>query len=121
MNRIQRIAAAAAVGTALLTPATAAIAFADEPTEAEIEQSLRQERQYMHEYGPSDEQLLRHEKQYMQQRTWPGPAVDETSGSEATAGFPWQTVGLATLGATALAAGGAVVVVRRNHRVPRHA
>jgi hypothetical protein len=121
MNRIQRIAAAAAVSTAVLAPVTLAVApaYADPtaPTQAQIEQLLSQEQQYMQE--PVDEELLRQEQQYMQKRQWPEP-VEETSGPGATTGFPWETVGLAALGAGVLATGG-VVLVRRYHHEPRPA
>jgi hypothetical protein len=122
MNRIQRIAAAAAISTAVLAPATAAVApayakpyevdLAPASTQAQTEQLLRQEQQYMQE--AVDEELLREEQQYMQERLWPEP-VGETSDSGDTTGFPWDTVTLATLGTAALAAGGAVIIVRRRH------
>ena len=122
MNRIQRIAAVAAISTAALAPATAAVApayakpyeedLAPVSTQAQTEQLLRQERQYMQE--PVNEELLKQEQRYMQVQQWPEP-VGETSGPGDTTGFPWDTVGLASLGAAALAAGGAVIIVRRRH------
>jgi hypothetical protein len=132
MNRIRRIAAAAAVSTAVLTPLTAAVASADptpqacrgwcpypyaEPFAQTQEQLLRQEQQqYMQQ--PVDEQpSLRQEQQYTQQQKWAEPA-DEAPVADATTGLsPWETVGLAALGAGVLAAGG-VVLVRQYHHEP---
>jgi hypothetical protein len=135
MNRIQRIAAAAAISTAVIAPATGAVAYAGPiaPTQDQTEQLLRQEQQYMQEpvdeqllrqeqgymQEPVDEQLLRQEQGYMQEQQWPEP-VDGPSASDATTGLRWETVGLAALGAGVLAAGG-VVLVRRYHHEPRPA
>jgi len=122
MNRIQRIAAAAAVSTAVLAPATAAMAYAEPiaPTQDQTEQLLRLEQQYMQESEPADEELLRQEQQYMQDRQWAEPAAESSGSDNAATSFPWDTVGFVTLGAAALAAG-SVIVVRRGHRVPKHA
>ena len=122
MNRIQRIAAVAAISTAVLAPATTAVApayakpyeedLAPASTQPQTEQLLRQERQYMQQ--PVDEELLKQEQRYMQVQQWPEPD-GETSDSGDTTGFPWDTVALASFGAAALAAGGAVIIVRRRH------
>ncbi len=130
MNRIKRIVATAAISAAVFPPAAAAIAYADAATEAKMDQlihreqqyMLYREQQYMQEFGQSDEQLLRQEQQYMQDEQWPEPAtVDEAShAATATEGFTWETVGIMTLGAAALATGSAIVV-RRSHRAPKHA
>jgi hypothetical protein len=119
MNRIQRIAAAAAISTAVIAPATAAVAYAGPiaPTQDQTEQLLRQEQQYVQE--PVDEQLLRQEQGYMQERHWTEP-VDGPSASDATTGLRWEKVGLAAFGVGVLAAGG-VVLVRRYHHEPRPA
>jgi hypothetical protein len=135
MNRIRRIAAAAAVTTAVLTPVTAAGAYAEPTapacrgwcpyaapstlTQDQTEQLLRQEQQqYMQQ--PVDEQPpLRQEQQYMQQQKWAEPA-DEAPVADATTGLSlWETVGLAALGA-GVVAGGGVVLVRKYHE-PRPA
>jgi hypothetical protein len=83
---------------------------------------LDREQQYMQEFGPSDEQSLLQEQQYMQDEQWPEPAsVDDPSdAATATESFTWETVGIMTLGAAALATGSAIVV-RRSHRAPKHA
>ncbi|HEY9378350.1 MAG TPA: hypothetical protein VIQ02_14810 [Jiangellaceae bacterium] len=130
MNRIKRIAAAAALGAAVLPPAVAAIAYAGTATEARMDQSIHREQQYMlyrqrqdmQEFRPSDEQLLRQEQLYMQDQQWPEPATvdDASDAATAAAGFSWETAGFMTLGAVALAAGSAIVV-RRSHRAPKHA
>ena len=115
MNRMQRVASAAAVSTAALVPASSGFAFA-EPypwhahdgstaqctgTRAQVEHC---ERVSMHLDQP--------------------PVVDDNSVSSqpepASPGFPWETVGLTALGAGALAAGG-VVLLRRSQRAPRPA
>jgi hypothetical protein len=133
MNRIRRIAAAAAVSTAVFTPLTAVVASAEPTppacrgwcpyaessaqTRDQTKQLLRQEQQqYMQQ--PVDEQpLLRQEQQYTQQQKWAEPA-DEAPVADATTGLsPWETVGLAALGAGVLAAGG-VVLVRQYHHEP---
>jgi hypothetical protein len=107
MNLIQRIAAAAAVSAAAIAPATSAFAEpypwhenpgAAQPTKPKAQVEY-EERLRMNELRPEP--------------------FDDASASDVT-GFPWDTVGLAALGAGALAAGGAAVV-RRSHRVPRHA
>jgi hypothetical protein len=105
MNRIQRIAAAAAVGTAVLVPATAVLANAEpypwhnsddsrsavvNPPKAQIEH----------------EELLP-----------PGPEAPPVQPAADESGFPWETVGLLTLGVGAVAAGG--VAVARRRREPR--
>jgi hypothetical protein len=117
MNRIKRIAATAAISAAVLSPAAAAIAYADAPTQAEMDQTIHREQQYMlyrqqqymQEFGPSDEQRPE------------SATVDVASdAATATAGFPWETVGIMTLGAAAVATG-SVIVGRRIHRTPKHA
>ena len=105
MNRIQRIATATAVGTAVLVPATAALAKAEpypwhksddsrsavvNPPKAQIEH----------------EELLQ-----------PGPEAPPVQPAPDESGFPWETVGLLTLGVGAVAAGG--VAVARRRREPR--
>ena len=136
MNRIRRIAAAAAVSTAVLTPVTAVGAYAEPtgpacqgwcpytgPSALTQDQTplllRREQQQYMQ--VPVDEQPpLRQEQQYVQQQRWAYPA-DEAPVSDATTGLsPWETVGLAALGAGVLAGGG-VVFVRRYHDEPRPA
>jgi hypothetical protein len=135
MNRIRRIAAAA-VSTAVLTPVTAAVAFAEPtfpacqgwcpyagPSALTQDQTplllRREQRQYMQ--VPVDEPPpLRQEQEYMQQQRWAYPA-DEAPVADATTGLsPSEAVGLAALGAGVLAGGG-VVLVRRYHHEPRPA
>jgi hypothetical protein len=105
MNRIQRIAAAAAVGTAVLVPATAAMAGAepypwhnsDDTRSSVVNLPKAQiERDELSLPGPQDPVVQ--------------PAADES-------GFPWDTVGLLTLGVGAVAAGG--VAGARRRREPR--
>jgi hypothetical protein len=112
MNRIQRIAAAAAVGAAVVVPTTATItpAFArpyEDPgttqpsglTKAQIEH----------------EELLRLNEQ--------SSVADEQSTSQSTSdstSIPWDVVGLAAFAGAALGAG-TVVGVRYIQRVPKHA
>ena len=136
MNRIRRIAAAAAVSTAVLTPVTAVGAYAGPTvpacrgwcpyagpsalTQDQIPLLLRREQQYMQ--VPVDEPPpLRQEQQYMQQQRWAYPADEAAPVSDATTGLsPWEAVGLAALGAGVLAGGG-VVLVRRYHHEPHPA
>ena len=63
---------------------------------------------------------LRHEQQYRLQQ-WGAYPPDEAPVADATTGLsPWETVGLAALGAGVLARGG-VVLVRRYRHEPRPA
>lgn len=105
MNRIQQVAAAAAVGTAVLVPATATLANAepypwhnsDDPRSAVVNPSKAQ---------------IEHEELLP-----PGPEVLPVQAAAGESGFPWETVGLVTLGVGAVAAGG--VAVARRRREPR--
>ena len=110
MNRIQRITAAAAIGAAVFAPATAAVASArPDPGQAPQTSSI------------SKAQIEHEERlQMLDQRS---DAVDGQSASSTeadTAGFPWETVGLAALAGAAIAAGG-VAVVRRLNQEPSRA
>ncbi|HET6920684.1 MAG TPA: hypothetical protein VFI46_14640 [Jiangellaceae bacterium] len=114
MNRIKHIAATAAVGTAVLVPATAAVAFAEPypwhgPSEGASQPLQKTKAQIEYE-------------ERLQLGPLPGTGNEEPP-SQPTAdatGIPWETVGLAALGAGVLAAGG-IVVARRSHRQPRPA
>jgi hypothetical protein len=116
MNRIQRIAAAAAISTAALAPVTAAVAYAEpypwhNPNGDSSQPS-----------GPAKTKAQIEYEERLQLGPLPGTGNEEPPSqptSDAT-GFPWETVGLAALGAGVLAAGG-VVVARRSHREPRPA
>ena len=136
MNRIRRIAAAAAVSAAVLTPVTAAGAYA-EPTapacrgwcpyagpsalmQDQIPLLLRREQQQFMQMPEDLAPPLLQEQQYMLQQRWAYPP-DEAPVADATAGLsPWETVVLAALGAGVLARGG-VVLVRRYRHEPRPA
>jgi hypothetical protein len=114
VNRIKHIATTAAVGTAVLVPAIAAVAFAEPypwhgPSEGASQPLQKTKAQIEYE-------------ERLQLGPLPGTGNEEPL-SQPTAdatGFPWDTVGLVALGAGALVAGG-VVVVRRSHREPRPA
>jgi hypothetical protein len=116
MNRIQRIAAAAVVSTVVLTPATAAVAFAEprpwhNPNGETSESGGLTKTKAQIEY---EERLqLANESGTGNDNSGSESAVDPTS-------FPWETVGLAALGAGILATGGAVVA-RRHSREPHPA
>ena len=110
VNRIQRIAAAAAVSTAVLAPATAAVAFA-KPYPWHKSDSAS---------GVTKPKAqIDYEERLQQEQSGPGSELPSGTSGDAT-GFPWDTVGLAALGAGVIATGGAIVV-RRSHRVPTHA
>ncbi|HEX2360853.1 MAG TPA: hypothetical protein VHI11_02150 [Jiangellaceae bacterium] len=113
MNRIQRIAAAAAVSTAVLAPATAAMAYA-EPYPWHYTGDSRSA-----VVNPPKAQIEHQELLRLRQQS---ESVDEPASSVASeaTGFTWETVGLAALGAGALAAGG-VMLARRPRREPRPA
>lgn len=113
MNRIQRIAAAAAVSTAVLAPATAAMAYAEPRPWHETGDSRSAV------VNPPKAQIEHQELLRLRQQS---ESVDEPASSVASeaTGFPWETVGLAALGAGALAAGG-VMLARRPRREPRPA
>lgn len=114
MNRIQRIAAAAAVSAAVFAPATAALAYAEpypwhEQSDSQPAGVTKPKAQIEHE------ELLRRR----QQSESVGEQPDSPAASDAT-GFPWETIGLAALGGGVLAAGG-VAVARRFHHEPGRA
>jgi hypothetical protein len=113
MNRIKRIAAATAVSTVVLAPMTAGLAFA-EPDQGPAPQTsslLSTKAQVEHE---DRLQVLQNQR---------SGGVDGQSASSIgadSAGFPWETVGLAALAGAVLAGGGVVLVRRFNHE-PSHA
>jgi hypothetical protein len=114
MNRIKHIAAAAAVGTAVLVPATAAVAFAEPypwhgPSEGASQPLQKTKAQIEYE-----------ERLQLENVSGTGNAPPASDPVADASEFPWNTVGLVALGAGALVAGG-VVVVRRSHREPRPA
>ena len=131
MNRIQRITAAAAIGAAVFAPATAAVASArPDPgqapqtsnistTKAQIEHDERL--QMLDQRSETTKAQIEHDErlQMLDQRS---DAVDGQSASSTgadTAGFPWETVGLAALAGAAIAAGGVAVVRRLNNEPSR--
>jgi hypothetical protein len=105
MNRIQRIAAAAAVGTAVLVPATAAMAGA-EPYPWHNSDDTRSSVVNLPKAQIERDELLP-----------PGPEAPPVQPASNESGFPWDTVGLLTLGVGAVAVGG--VAVARRRREPR--
>jgi hypothetical protein len=108
MNRIQRIAAAAAVSATAILPATLATAYA-EPYPW---------------HGPGDtasQPMSKTKAQIEYEERLQLPASEPTTSEADVASFPWDTVGLAALGAGILTASGLVVLARRSHREPRPA
>ena len=110
MNRIKHIATTAAVGTAVLVPATAAVAFAEPypwhgPSEGASQPLQKTKAQIEYE-----------ERLQLENESGTGK-VPPASIPVADA-FPWNTVVLVALGTSALVAGG-VAVARRSHREPR--
>ena len=128
MNRIQRITAAAAIGAAVFAPATAAVASArPDPGQAPQTSSIskaqieHEERLQAPQTSSISKAQIEHDErlQMLDQRS---DAVDGQSASSTgadTAGFPWETVGLAALAGAAIAAGGVAVVRRLNNEPSR--
>jgi hypothetical protein len=109
MNRFQRVVAATALGAAVVAPATPAFA---EPYSWHGSDSapaaIKSKAQIEYEEG------LR-----LQQESGTGNTASDTSVTPEAASFPWETLGLAALGAGALAAGGVVLVRRSNRELSR--
>lgn len=108
MNRITRIAAATAVSTVVLAPVTAGLAFAEpDPGPAPQTSSLW-----------TTKAQIEHEDRLQALQNQRSGAVDGQSASSIgadSAGFPWETVGMAALAGAALAGGGVALVRRFNH------
>jgi hypothetical protein len=117
MNHIRRIAAGTVLGTALLVPATIGQALA-EPYPWHDSGDSQPAGQ------PKTKAQIEYEER-LQMATGSGlgdanPDAEPAATEADTAGFPWNTVGLAALGAGVLAAGG-VALARRARREPHPA
>jgi len=126
MNRIQRITAAAALGTAVLAPTAAAVAYA-EPYPGHQSEGTSQpaglsksKAQIEHEellgLSKSKAQIEHEELLGLREQS---SVVDEPAATTTDATIPWDVVGLAVFVGAALAAG-AVVGIRHVQR-PEHA
>jgi hypothetical protein len=108
MNRIKRIAAATAVSTVVLAPMTVGLAFAEpDPGPAPQTSSLW-----------TTKAQIEHEDRLQALQNQRSGAVDgQSAGSIGadSAGFPWETVGMAALAGAVLAGGGVALVRRFNH------
>jgi hypothetical protein len=107
MNRIKRIAAATAVSTVVLAPITAGLAFAEPYPGHENTSSIS-----------TTKAQIEHEERLQMPQNQRSGAVDGQSASSIgadTAGFPWETVGMAALAGAVLAGGGVALVRRFNH------
>jgi hypothetical protein len=108
MNRIKRIAAATAVSTVVLAPMTAGLAFAEaDPGRAPQTSGLW-----------TTKAQIEHEDRLQALQNQRSGAVDGQSASSIgadSAGFPWETVGMAALAGAVLAGGGVALVRRFNH------
>jgi hypothetical protein len=114
MNCIQRIAAAATVSAVVVAPATIGPAFAEPypwhgPSEGASQPLQKTKAQIEYE-----------ERLRLQEQSGTGNEEPQSQLTADAAGFPWDTVGLAALGAGILTAGG-VVVARRIHHEPSRA
>ena len=111
MNRIKRIAAATAVSTVVLAPITAGLAFAEPYPGHENASSIS-----------ATKAQIEHEERLQTLQNQRSGAVDGESASSTgadTAGFPWETVGMAALAGAAFTAGGVAVVRRLNNEPSR--
>ena len=94
MNRIKRIAAATAVSTVVLAPITAGLAFAEPYPGHENTSSIS-----------TTKAQIEHEERLQMLQNQRSGAVDGQSASSIgadSAGFPWETVGMAALAGAAL-------------------
>src|SRR5215207_8936995 len=110
MNRIQRITAAAALGTAVLAPTAAAVAYA-EPYPGHQSEGTSQ----LLGLSTSKAQIEHEELLGLREQS---SVVDEPAATTTDATIPWDVVGLAVFVGAALAAG-AVVGIRHVQR-PEH-
>jgi hypothetical protein len=116
MNRIKRIAAAAAVGTAVLAPTTLALAPAyARPVAGDSAPGAAQPTAVT-----KTKAQLEYEERLRMEPQPPGLDSGTPNQDEDVTGFPRDTVALAALGAGTVAAAG-VIVARRRQSAPRTA